>query len=60
MPLKKFLLIIFPAIIFSRATAQEVVWENPKLNTAKNAVYMKQDEKDMIYEINRLRSDPPR
>ena len=60
MPLKKFLLIIFSAIIFSRAAAQEVVWENPKLNTAKNAAYMKQDEKDMIYEIIRLRYDPPR
>ena len=35
-------------------------WENSALNTAKNANYMQQDEKDMIYEINRLRSNPPR
>ena len=28
------------------------------LNTAKNCAYMKQEEKEMIYEINRVRSTP--
>lgn len=52
--------LIFLILTFSKTMAQDLVWENIKLNTAKNAKYMQQDEKDMIYEINRLRSDPPR
>src|SRR5258705_9841373 len=28
------------------------------LNTAKNCLYMKPEEREMIYEINRLRSNP--
>lgn len=51
---------IFFVAAFFHAAAQDNIWEDPKLNTAKNANYMQQDEKDMIYEINRLRSDPPR
>ena len=58
--LKNFLPLIFFIVISSAVAAQKDVWENQKLNTAKDAAYMQQDEKDMIYEINRLRSDPPR
>ncbi|HRH47806.1 MAG TPA: CAP domain-containing protein [Panacibacter sp.] len=60
MPLKSILLLLIIICNFFSVTAQEVTWEDAKLNTAKNAVYMKQDEREMIYEINRLRSDPPR
>lgn len=60
MPLKSILLLLIIICNFFSVTAQEATWEDAKLNTAKNAVYMKQDEREMIYEINRLRSDPPR
>lgn len=33
-------------------------WENHTLNTAANASYLSQFEKDIIFEINRLRSNP--
>lgn len=60
MPLKSILLILISCCKIFVVTAQETSWEDEKLNTAKNAVYMRQDEREMIYEINRLRSDPPR
>lgn len=47
-------------ILFSTAWAQDEKWEDPKLNTAKDARFMLPQEKAMIYELNRLRSDPPR
>ena len=50
-----------PGHLLPAAFAQDnYAWENSALNTTKNANYMQQDEKDMIYEINRLRSNPPR
>lgn len=45
---------------FYPVLAQETVWQDASLNTAAKAVYMKADEKEMIYEINRLRSNPAR
>ena len=45
---------------FSLIKAQEIVWNVDSLNTAKFSKYMQQDEKEMIYEINRLRSNPPK
>lgn len=35
-------------------------WSDESLNTARNASYMKPEEREMIYEINRVRSDPQR
>lgn len=35
-------------------------WLNEGLNTARNATYMLPEEREMIYEVNRLRSDPQR
>jgi uncharacterized protein YkwD len=35
-------------------------WNLPALNTAKNAVYLKELEKQVILELNKVRSDPPR
>jgi uncharacterized protein YkwD len=45
-----FLLIVAPFI----AKAQVI----DSLNTAQNCVYMKAEEREMIYELNRLRSNP--
>jgi uncharacterized protein YkwD len=35
-------------------------WNLPALDTAKNAGYLKELEKQVILELNRVRSDPPR
>src|SRR5437868_2953918 len=35
-------------------------WEDPRLNTARQALYLRPEEREMICEINRVRSDPPR
>lgn len=47
-------------LMLSSASAQTVQWEDAKLNTASKALYMKKDERAMIYEINRIRSNPAR
>lgn len=41
-------------ICLFRAESQSI----DSLNTAKNSTFMKQEEREMIYEINRLRSNP--
>ncbi len=50
----------FLFLIHSKANAQTASWQNEQLNTAANALYMLPQERAMIYELNRLRSDPPR
>ncbi|MES2431003.1 MAG: CAP domain-containing protein [Bacteroidota bacterium] len=44
----------------SYVNAQDDTWVDEKLNTAKNAAYMQLQEREMVYEINRVRSDPKR
>ncbi len=54
-------LFAFCCIAFAgSAAAQEADWYDSKLNTAVKATYMRPYEREMIYELNRLRSDPPR
>ena len=48
------------SLAFAFVAAQDKKWIDKKLNTAANALYMKPHEREMICEINRLRSDPPR
>jgi uncharacterized protein YkwD len=48
-----FITLFFCATLFSNA--QTIA----SLNTAKNCFYMTEAEREMIYEINRVRSDPP-
>lgn len=54
--------VIFLLNLFSflASDAQSIIWEDEKLNTAAKSFYMQPEEKEMIYEINRLRSDPHR
>lgn len=47
-------------LVAQKFYAQEPVWEDKTLNTAGSAAYMQPEEREMIYEVNRLRSDPPR
>lgn len=42
------------------STGTDDSWHQPRLNTAANARYMKPSEREMIYEINRMRSNPQR
>ena len=50
--------ILLPALLLfvSLQTRAQLI---DSLNTAKNCEYMKAEEREMIYEINRVRSDPP-
>jgi uncharacterized protein YkwD len=48
---------LLPQISLAQGT---VSWNDERLNTAKSLTYMNVREKEMIYEINRLRSDPAR
>lgn len=50
------------ALLLSSTTlfGQTKKWDDKKLNTAGTAGYLTREEKEMIYEINRLRSDPSR
>jgi len=48
----------FSIIIFFLITAKSNSQVIDSLNTAKNCLYMTTVERDMIYEINRIRSDP--
>ena len=57
---KKGLVFFVTAFSFVVSHAQNIIWEDKKLNTAANAIYMEPEEREMIYEINRLRSDPSR
>ena len=57
---KKGLVFFVTAFSFVVSHAQNIIWEDKKLNTAANSIYMQPEEREMIYEINRLRSDPPR
>lgn len=50
----KSLLLLIGIITAGRLPAQLI----DSLNTAKNCTYMTQQERDMIYEINRVRSNP--
>jgi uncharacterized protein YkwD len=49
-----YLLLIFPCL----ASFAQINPKPDSLNTAKNCSYMTAKERDMIYEINRVRSDP--
>lgn len=51
----KKLFFLFLSINLYTANAQLII---DSLNTAKNCIYMKPDEIEMIYEINRVRSNP--
>ncbi|MGG9971958.1 CAP domain-containing protein [Ferruginibacter sp. SUN002] len=53
-------LILIFACVSLQTKAQDTLWKNEKLNTAKDCKYMEPQEREMIYELNRLRSDPPR
>lgn len=53
-------LLLLSVFIIQELYAQEVVWDDKALNTARAAAYMQPEEREMVYEINRLRSDPPR
>ncbi|MGB8190569.1 MAG: CAP domain-containing protein [Chitinophagaceae bacterium] len=49
-------LLLLPVFIFSYLfTSAQLI---DSLNTAKNCLYMKPEEREMIYEINRVRSNP--
>ncbi len=56
----KVLTLIFFSLISLCIHAQEIDWNDGNLNTAKLATYMQPEERGMVYEINRLRSDPAR
>ncbi len=56
----KAVILFFFSVISLSIHAQEVDWNDEKLNTAKAATYMQPEEREMVYEINRLRSDPAR
>lgn len=45
-------------MIYGQTAGANGSWDLKKLNTAVNESYMKAAEKDMILEINKLRSDP--
>lgn len=48
--------LLLPAFLFHTLTAPA---QKPNfLNTARNCAYMKPEEREMVYEINRLRSNP--
>lgn len=53
-------MLLFAMAFIQHLYAQEVSWDDKRLNTAKDAIYMQPEEREMIYELNRLRSDPPR
>ena len=57
---KKGLVFFVAAFSFVVSHAQNIIWEDKKLNTAAKSFYMQPEEREMIYEVNRLRSDPPR
>ncbi len=53
--------LLSPIIFFTIFSAsQSVSWDESKLHTAKNETYLSQIEKDVIYELNKVRTDPAR
>lgn len=48
--------LLLPAFLFHTLTASAQKLNS--LNTARNASYMKPEEREMVYEINRLRNNP--
>jgi uncharacterized protein YkwD len=54
----KILLIIICSIIANHATAHFINWDSTKIYTANNEDYLSADEKEMIAEINRVRTNP--
>jgi len=54
MKFSSLILLLIPVIIPQFIAAQKI----DSLNTAKNCTYMTESEKEMIYEINRVRSNP--
>ncbi|HRI20026.1 MAG TPA: hypothetical protein PLA68_03705 [Panacibacter sp.] len=58
--IKPFIFSVYFFFHFYPVFAQQPVWQDASLNTAEKAVYMKAEEKEMICEINRLRSNPAR
>ena len=58
--LQKIWSVLFLVCFFNAASAQETAWNEERLNTAASAKYMQPEEREMIYEINRLRSNPSR
>ena len=58
----KIFLIALPILFwlgFSEKTIEEKNWPS-ELNTAQNAVYLNQLQKDVIFELNKVRSNPKR
>ncbi len=58
-----FLLIILsslPALSRNSKTGHDTGWDARLLNTAASVTYLNQFEKEIIFEINKLRSNPPR
>jgi len=51
---------ILLSIVLFAQTKPASIWLDEKLNTAKKENYLLPEEKEMIYEINRLRSNPAR
>lgn len=60
--LVRYLLILFIQVTLTNCYAVSPVysWEASKLNTASKALYLSSFEKEIIFEINKLRSDPAR
>lgn len=53
--------LLSPIIFFAFFNApQTVSWDEAKLHTAKNETYLSQIEKEVIYELNKVRTDPTR
>jgi uncharacterized protein YkwD len=50
--------LLLPAFLFHTLTAPTQQLHSISINTAKDCAYMKPEEREMVYEINRLRSNP--
>ena len=46
--------------VFGLKTENSLIWSSSRLNTATEAKYLSAIEKELIFEINKLRSDPGR
>src|SRR6185503_10763908 len=55
-PLHRMRNILFSFLLVSSGVVNAQVIDS--LNTAKNCLYMRPEEREMIYELNRLRSNP--
>jgi hypothetical protein len=57
------LLIILYITLWSISSSEDVTKDKPwpqELNTASDAAYLSDLERDVIFELNKVRSDPPR